>query len=399
MTDQAPAQERQNSSKKSRSALFVVYFTVFLDLLGFGIILPSLPYYAEKLGANGFELGLLFTSYSLAQMFGAAILGRLSDRHGRRPILLLSLVGSTISFALTGLAGTLVTLCLARALAGLFGGSISTAKAYIADVTSREERARYMGLLGASIGMGFVLGPSLGALLIALGYGFSAAAFVAAGLAAINFVLALIRLKEPPRRQADVFQRYLDVNRWFAALKRPHLGRVLAATFCTTFAFVGMETTFAYLGAERFDLNEMRFGLILAYVGVIGIIVQGGLIGRLTDRFGVRRIAAVGGWSLGAALLMLPWVPSLGVAFAVMGLLGVGQAMVSPTLSTLVSHLSDEDQQGSTLGVGQSLAALARAIGPLVAGALYDVGIMWPYLLGGGMAIIAGVLVAGVREG
>jgi DHA1 family tetracycline resistance protein-like MFS transporter len=182
-----------------RAALAIVYLTVFIDLLGFGIILPSLPYYARDLGATGLDLGILFSAYSVAQLAGSALLGRLSDHHGRRPILLLSLAGSAASMFLSGLAGGLAALSLARALAGVFGGSIGTAQAYIADVTPRAERARYMGLLGAAIGVGFVLGPALGAGLLALGFGFRGAAFAAGGLAALNFASALVRLPESRR--------------------------------------------------------------------------------------------------------------------------------------------------------------------------------------------------------
>ena len=382
--------------RRSGAALAIVYATVFLDLLGFGIILPALPYYADQLGAGGFALGLLFASYSLAQILGAAVLGRVSDSRGRRPILLLSLCGSVLSMVLSGLATSLAVLMVARALAGLFGGSISTAKAYIADITAPEERARYMGLLGASIGSGFVLGPGLGAGLIALGYGFKGAAFVAAGLAAVNLAFALFKLPEPAVRR-DTAGGF-NPGAWLSTLRRPNLGPTLAATFLTTFAFVGMETTFAYLGKARFNLDELHFGLVLLYAGVIGIIVQGSLIGRLTHRFGVRPIAATGGVLMGLALLLVPACTSLPAALGAMALLAVGQGFNTPSLSTMVSNYTPAEEQGSTLGVSQSLAAAARAVGPLVAGALYDLGIAFPYLLGGILALIAGVLVARIRE-
>jgi MFS family permease len=383
--------------RAGRAALAVVYGTVFLDLLGFGIILPALPYYARELGASGFGLGALFTSYSLAQLLGAAALGRLSDRIGRRPVLMLSLAGSAVSMLLSGLAGTLVLLCAARALAGMFGGSIATAQAYIADVTPRGERARYMGLLGASIGVGFVVGPALGAGLIALGFGFPGAAFTAAGLAAANFVFAALKL--PESRPADAEVRRALPGRLGEALTRPNLRQLLAATFSTTFAFVSMETTFAYLGEDRFGLTERGFGLVLVYVGVIVIIVQGGLIGRLTRRFGVRPVAVAGGALMGVALLTLPFCPSLTTTLAALGFLAGGQGLSSPSLSTLISELSAGGEQGSVLGLGQSLAAAARAAGPLVAGALYDLRHAAPYLLAGGLAALAGGLVATVRPG
>lgn len=381
--------------RPGRAALAVVYGTVFLDLLGFGIILPSLPYYARELGASGLGLGLLFTSYSLAQLLGASVLGRLSDRFGRRPILMLSLAGSAISMVLSGLAGTLLLLCLARAFAGLFGGSIATAQAYIADVTPRQERARYMGLLGASIGVGFVVGPALGAALVALGLGFPGAAYSAAALAAVNLAFAAFKLPESLPDGAEA-RRALP-GRLGEALTRPNLWQVLAATFLTTFAFVGMETTFAYLGQDRFGLDQKGFGLVLVYVGVVVILVQGGLIGRLTRRFGVRPVAVAGGGLMGLALLLLPFAPGLASCLVALGLLAAGQGLSSPSLSTLISVAGGTAEQGSVLGLGQSLAAAARATGPLLAGALYDLHLAAPYLVSGGLALLAGGLVATVR--
>lgn len=390
-----PGRSRPGRDGPDRTALGIVYFTVFLDLLGFGIILPWLPYYAAELGASGVGLGFLFTAYSLAQLVGAAVLGRLSDRHGRRPIMLLSLAGSAAGLVFCGLATTLLALCLARAVAGLFGGSISIAQAYVADVTRRDERARYMGLVGASIGLGFVIGPALGAGFIALGLGFPAVAFTAAGLAAGNLLLALFRLGESRRPDAETRRPTLDD--WWAALRRPGLKRVLAATFLTTLAFVSLETTFAFLGRDRFGLDNLRFGLVLTYVGVVMIVVQGALIGRLTERFGVRPVAAAGAALMGVSLAALPLAPAFSGALAALGLLAAGQGLTVPGLSALTSQITTADRQGAVLGVGQSLAAAARAFGPLLAGALYDVDLGLPYYLGGGLALAAGLLVAGVR--
>jgi len=392
-------------TRPHRASLLVVYATVFLDLLGFGIILPALPFFARQLIVGGGEdspslglgIGLLFMAYSLAQMLGAAILGRLSDRVGRRPVLLLSLSGSAISFFLSGLAQTLLFLCLARALAGLFGGSISTAQAYIADVTTKEERAKYMGMLGASIGLGFVLGPALGAGLISLGFGFAGAAFCASGLAVSNLLFGFWRLREPERhRPLGGVGAPGNWARLLAAWRRPVLAAPLAATFLTTFGFVSMETTFAFLGKARFALDERSFGLILVFAGVVMIVVQGALIGRLTRRFGVRPVAAVGALLMGVALSAIAFVFTLPTAVAALGLLAFSQGLSSPSLSTLLSHASRDDEQGSTLGLGQSMGALARAFGPLLAGALYDVAHGAPYLAASAAALLAAGLVATV---
>jgi DHA1 family tetracycline resistance protein-like MFS transporter len=384
------------AAARSRSALAVVYFTVFLDLLGFGIVLPALPFFARELGATGLKLGILFSSYSLAQLVGAPILGRLSDRHGRRPVLLTSLAGAAFAFVLTGFSHTLLMLYLARSFAGLCGGSISTAQAYIADVTERSERAKYMGLLGASIGIGFVIGPALGAGLIFLGWGFAGAAFTAAGLTALNFLLALWRLRES--RPAEERTRARAPRHWRSTFSRPALRHTLIATFLAMAAFVAMETTFAFLGEDRFELDEGRFGLILVFVGVVMIVVQGGLIGRLTSRYGVRPVSVFGGVLMALALVALPFAPSLAVAIPILGGLAAAQGLVSPTLSTLLSTLSDDDEQGAVLGTGQSLSAAARASAPLAAGALYDLAIPAPYLAAGACALLAALLVGTIRD-
>jgi DHA1 family tetracycline resistance protein-like MFS transporter len=378
------------------ASLGVVYATVFIDLLGFGIILPALPYYADRLGAGGLWLGMVLTAYSLAQLLGAAILGRLSDRFGRRPVILLSLAGSSVSMALTGIAPSLTALVAARALAGLFGGSIAAAQAYIADVTRPEERSRFLGYLGAATGMGFVLGPALGALLIR--WGFAATAFAAAALAAAALLLALVRLQEslPPEARSGSLRRaaLADLrNAWARRGLRP----VLAATFLTGFAFVGMETTLAYLGKRRFGLDERGLGLLLVLVGVVVVGIQGGLIGRLTKRFGDRRPAIWGAGLMAVALAVLPLCASFGAAAAVLSLLAAGRALSAPTLTALLSRLSSTSEQGGALGLGQSLAAGARTVGPLATGWLFDLGPARPYMLTAVLAVVAATVLAGGR--
>ena len=379
-----------------KPGLPVVYFTVFIDLVGFGIILPQLPYYAEAFGATGVWVGALLTAYSATQFLGASLLGRLSDRIGRRPVLLASLAGSAVSLVLSGLATTLVTLVLARALAGLFGGSIAAAQAYVADSTTPKERARYMGFLGASIGLGFVLGPALGAGLAR--YGFGTAAFVAAGLAAANLVFGLFNLPEthgPDRRHLAPSRP--DLSHLLAALRHPSMGRLLGATFFATLAFVAMEATFALLGEHRFGLDPSRLGFVFTYVGVVIVVVQGGLVGPLAARFGERTLAVAGALLMAIGLGALPLAPGLPGALAALGLLAAGQGLTSPMLSTLLSRAADEDEQGGTLGLGQSLAAAARAVGPLGAGWLFDRAMVAPYAVAAVAMVLAAFLVGTSR--
>jgi DHA1 family tetracycline resistance protein-like MFS transporter len=383
------------SRPASAPGLGPVYATVFLDLFGFGILLPALPYHAERLGATGLWLGVLFTAYSAAQLVGAAVLGRFSDRIGRRPVLLLSLAGSAASFAASAFAPSLVALAAARALAGLFGGSISTAQAYVADVTRPEDRAPAMGRLGAAIGSGFVAGPAVGALLAAGGHGFRAAALLAAGLAVVNLGAAAVRLREPvrPPDGRPAGDRRLRLTGLGASLRLPVVGPVLMAGFLVMFGFVAMETTLAFLAARRFGTDERGLGGILVFVGVVLIAFQAGLIGPLTRRFGERGVAIAGCVGVALALAGLPFAPGLPQAFVALGALAAGQALANPSLATLLSRAAGVDEQGAVLGLGQSLAAAARAVGPLAAGALYDLAPPAPYLLGAALAVLAALLV------
>lgn len=377
-----------------RPSLLPVYITVFLDLLGFGIIIPLLPFYAERFGATGLWIGAIVAAYSATQFIGAPILGRVSDRVGRRPILLASLAGSAVSLFVTGLAASLPVLLLGRALAGLFGGSIATAQAVIADVTLPKDRAKYMGFLGASIGMGFVFGPALGAGLSRFGFG--TAAFAASGLAAANLVLAFFRLPETRKLAAAPPRSRLTWTNFKDALDHPCVGRILAAMFSSVLAFVAMETTFALLGQRRFGLGAEKLGLVFTYIGIVIVIVQGGLVGRLTTRFGERALAVSGVLIMSGALALLPFVPSAVGALAVVGALALGQGLASPAQTSLLSRETDADEQGGVLGVGQSLSAMARGLGPVAAGWLFDRAFYLPYVAGSLLMLLAAWLLYGV---
>ncbi|MGC4116325.1 MAG: MFS transporter [Myxococcales bacterium] len=375
-----------------QKSLVALYLTVFIDLLGFGIVLPLLPFYAEHYGATGVWVGALMAAYSAAQFLGAPLLGRLSDRYGRRPLLLLSLAGSALSLALSGVASSLSVLIAARALAGLFGGSIATAQAYVADVTSEEERAKYLGLLGASIGLGFVFGPALGAALSRFGFG--AAAFASAGLAAANFVFAALVLREPERRRTPGRASLAGLG---AAVRTAEIGRIALSMFLSTLAFVGMEATFALLGERRLGLDSSKLGLVFTFIGVVMVVMQGGVVGRLAPKVGERALATVGAVLMAAGLLALPFAPHLPLAMALLATLAAGQALLSPTVAALLSRASARDAQGGTLGIGQSVSALARAVGPLVAGWLFDRSMAMPYAAGAIALLLAAALLGTMR--
>jgi MFS transporter, DHA1 family, tetracycline resistance protein len=385
------------ADKPPLAGLAIVYLTVFIDLLGFGVILPFLPFYAEKFGATGIWVGAMMTAYSAAQLLGASVLGRLSDRIGRRPVLLLSLFGSAVSMVMSGMATGLAFLIVSRALAGLFGGSIPAAQAFIADLTPPNERAKYMGMLGASIGLGFVFGPGIGALLSHSGFGADATFFVAAGLAAANLLFALVMLKES--RQPGAASRRARFSFWslFAALGRPGVGPVLVAMFLSTLSFVFLEATYALFGERAYGLTPLMLGVLFTAIGMVGVIVQGLLVGRLVKNFGEAHLAMVGAGITALVLAAIPYLPTLPIAAVGMAVLAVGQGLLNPTLPTLLSRETNADEQGGILGLGQSLSAAARAVGPILGGVLFDWSLAAPYVAGGIVALCVALLVSRIR--
>ncbi|MGP3918367.1 MFS transporter [Nonomuraea sp. 10N515B] len=367
-----------------RSAQAIISATVFVDLLGFTLILPALPFYAADLGATGVWFGALMSAYSVAQLIAAPVLGRLSDRYGRRPLVLLALAGSVLSMALTGLATSLAWLLACRVLAGAFGGSISVAQAYLADAVPEERRTRAMAQMGAAIGMAFVIGPALGGALAPLG--FAACAYAAAGLAAVNLGAALAWLPEPrrPRTAGDRRQTPTPDRR----LRRPVA--LLAGTgFLAMAAFVGMETTLAFLGHDRYGWDATSIGLALATAGLAMAAVQAGLVSRLARRWGDARVAAIGAVTMAVCMVAIPAATTWWQCLAAVCVLAAGHGLLTPTVSSLLVAAGPPEQRGARLGTGQSAGAAARIVGPAAAGLLFDLGTALPYLAGAATAALA----------
>ncbi len=348
----------------------VIFVTIFIDLLGFGIIIPLLPFYAETFGASAFTIGLLSGSFSLMQFLFAPVWGRVSDRFGRRPVLLVGLFGSFVAYTVFGFARSLTLLFAARIAAGIAGANIPTAQAYIADTTTSENRARGMGLVGAAFGLGFVFGPAIGGFLSHWGY--SAAAFFAAGLSLCNFVAAWFLLPESrPRISPTTDSRSrLDVFRF--VLERPFVPTLLAIYFIVIAAFSSFEATFALFSERRFLFSASTIGYMFAFVGVILALVQGVLVGRLVRRIGELRLVPIAILLIALGLAAVPLARSVGALAAALGLIAVGMGLNSPSLMSLISRLGGPDHQGALLGVSQSLASLARVIGPAWGGFLFD---------------------------
>lgn len=360
----------------NRSPLVVIFTTVFIDLVGFGIVIPVLPFYAEgtRFNATPRTVGLLFASYSIMQLIFSPILGRLSDRYGRRPVLLLSLIGTGIGFLILGFATTIWMLFLGRILDGITGGNISTAQAYIADITTKEERARGMGLIGAAFGLGFIIGPALGGILSR--WGISVPFLFAAGLCFANSLLLYFRLPETvtpdhPARNSASMRGFAQLVH---SLKRPRLASVLTIYFLFIVAFSIMTTSFSLYTMFRFGYDAQHTGYLFAYVGIIAVIIQGGLIGRLVKRFGEVPLVIVGALFFAASLFAVPFVgPDTGGLMGLLiggGIFSMGNSLSTPALTSLASKSVGRAEQGSVLGVVQSAASLARAVGPSLAAIL-----------------------------
>ena len=362
---------------------WVIWSTVALDMIGFGIVAPILGRYADRFGASGFQVGLLFASFSLAQMIFAPILGRWSDRVGRKPVIVISLFGTALGSFITGAAGALWVLFAGRLIDGASGASVSVAQSAITDLATKEQRARMLGMLGMAFGVGFVFGPAIGGL-AALG-GPHIPFYVAGTLALINAVAAIIRLQE-----TRVPNKAAPTTRVHVPFRKRRYGALAGVGFFSMLAFSGFEATFSLFGGARFNLTEASTAVVFLGVGVVMSAVQGSLIGPLTSRFGSLHLLrnglvfiSIGLLFLGAAVI---W-PTMIVALLFMV---VGAGISNPSLTALVADSAHEDRRGEALGIQQSASALARVIGPPLAGLAFDhVGIGAPFTFGALIYVLA----------
>ncbi|HEY0159554.1 MAG TPA: MFS transporter [Thermoanaerobaculia bacterium] len=387
-----------------KASLLVLFLTVFIDLIGFGMVIPFLSFYAREYGASGVAVGAVVGIYSIMQFFFAPVWGRLSDRVGRRPVLLISLTASTTGYLLFAFTRSLTVLFASRVIAGIGGANIGTAQAYIADSTAPENRAKGMGLIGAAFGLGFILGPPMSGLLAAVGKshglpGNLLPGLVAAGLSFTAFLVALSVLAEskPPNLvpRSGVPPQF-DKRIWREILSNRLLASLMAGLFLTLLAVAGMEVSVTIHGRDRFDFDQLDMAYLFLFMGVIVAGIQGGLIGRLVKRVGEKRVIVAGALSfvIGFALVPSIWrVPLLyGVAFFI----AIGQGLCYPALTSLVSKVAPENERGSLLGLATSVGSLARFLGPLLSGFLYDVARVAGAFYGGAVLMV-GALVIAVR--
>jgi DHA1 family tetracycline resistance protein-like MFS transporter len=372
------------------SRLLTIFVIVFVDLLGFGLILPLLPYYAETYGATAVVVGLLVASYAAAQLVGAPLLGRLSDRIGRRPVLILSVTGTLAGFLLLGFAdplGRLLSslvapqsanlmiigvLFLSRIIDGLTGGNITVAQAYIADVTDEQNRAKGLGLIGAAFGLGFIIGPATGGTLSQWGYNLPA--FVAASVSAVNLILIFFWLPESltsERREAASLRHRppFTLNALLQALNRPKVGPLLYVRFFYGLAFATFQSIFS-LYAQAIGLNSQTTGYVLAYVGLLSVVVQGGLIGVLTRRFRESWLIITGLWLMTGALLAWAFTANLWLLLIVLLPLALSGGVLNTVIQSAISKSVSREDVGGMLGIAASLEATTRVIAPSVGGYL-----------------------------
>jgi DHA1 family tetracycline resistance protein-like MFS transporter len=357
---------------KNNKLLASIFLVVFIDLLGFSLILPLLPYYARTFNASGTVTGLLVASYAAVQLFGAPLLGRLSDRYGRRPILLVSIFGTFIGFLLLGFARALWVLFASRIIDGITGGNLTVAQAYITDVTDNKSRAKGLGMIGAAFGLGFIIGPVTGGVLSQ--WGFAVPAFAAAGLSLVNLILVAAWLPESltaqKRARAASNGPALTLSAMAKALKRPFTGSLLISRFFFGLAFAIFQTIFSLYALARFNLTAAQTGYILTYVGVLSVITQGFLVGRLTSR--VREDTLIVGGVMVMALCLLGWAfaPSIAMLLVVMAPTSFAGGILNTVLSSTLTKAVAPQEIGGILGLSASIESLTRVFAPAIGGAL-----------------------------
>jgi multidrug resistance protein len=405
-----------------KPSLLVVFLTVFIDLIGFGIVVPLIPIYSKHYGASGFVIGAIIASFSAMQFVFSPIWGRLSDRHGRRPILLISTAGAALSYVLFAVGSgfenhtaALWTLLVSRVFAGICGGNITVAQAYIADITPPENRSKRMGLIGMAFGLGFIFGPALSGIALHF-FGATGPGWTAAALCAANFILAFCILAESLKPDSSQAARRPHFAQWGHTLAQPKIGLLILIFFLATFAFSCFESTLPLLVSDNFNLGiavdetkpAMTVISLFVFCGIIGAVIQGGAIGRLVKMFGEPKLISLSLFLTGISLILLPFIKGDGQLkwlvvlhatdwpwikmLLALALLAIGSGLTRPPLFGLLSNLTPANEQGATIGVAQSAGSLARILGPLFAVILYLRVAPLPYVICGGLAILAALL-------
>jgi MFS transporter, DHA1 family, tetracycline resistance protein len=386
-----------------KSPLASILSIVFIDLVGFGMIIPILPLYAQRFQATEWQIGLLLASYSFMQFLASPVLGSLSDRYGRKPVLLCSLIGSAVGYMLMANAVSLATLFAARILAGISGASVGTASAYIADITPPENRSKRIGLIGAAFGVGFVLGPAIGGILSH--FSVVAPFWFAAILSILNAIIMWIVLPEP-ERHAVRQQGPVNLRETFEQAGSWRLAVITMTYFIGIAGFAIVTVIYAQVSNRRFDLNQSQISYIFVMMGLIGAMIQGGAIGRLAKRFGDVDLAITGFAVMALSMMAMPLAHSIPVFLVFSAGLAMGNSLSQPTISAIASKGASPALQGRVLGIVQSAGSLGRVFGPVIAGILLTSDHLrsngrygnTPFLVGGFIIAIAFVLAMTLRR-
>ncbi len=368
-----------------KSPLAVLFLTTFIDLVGFGIIIPILPNYAKILGASDFEVGLLAAVYALMNFLFSSLWGTLSDRIGRRPVILYSVAITCVAHLLFSQSTTLILLLAARIMAGIGSANISIAQAYISDVTEPQNRAKSMGLIGAAFGLGFIFGPPLGGV-VNDAFGIEYVGYMAAGLSLINLVMAWFMLPESLKvKNPTAIFSFKPITSIWKELQKPVIRELFLINFIYIAAFSMMQITAALLWKEHSNLDDRHIGYVFAYIGICSAVIQGGFIGKFTHRFGERKLLVMGNLLMACGLFAMPFFKGdLFMPWELFVLLSIAlsNGFVGPSLASLLSQEAKENELGQTLGLNQSFGSLGRVVGPAVGGMLYGFDFHAPYIAG-----------------
>lgn len=376
---------------KQKSALPLIFLTVFIDLLGFGILIPILPAFAERvLHVDETAIGIVIAAYSFVQFLFNPILGKLSDKHGRKPVIVICLFINAIGYVIFAFTSSFTVLLLSRIVGGVGGSSVSVAQAYIADVTTKETRSKGMGVIGAAFGLGFVFGPLIGGLLSA--YGYTVTGLGAASFSLLAFVVTIILLPESNKnKQVDtiISKKLINFKAYSKAFSNPRLAILISLFFVLTFSFANIYGTFALLGIQVYGFTDLQNGYILGILGLTSAAVQGGLIGRLDKLLGKKKLLIIGSFFMMIGLAIMPYAGNfLKLAIDCVAL-SIGTGVFQPTVLSLISQNASEAEQGITFGVNQSMSAIGRVLGPLWGGFAFEfLGYAFPFITGAAFTLL-----------
>ena len=384
----------------SRARVGVIFFTVLIDLIGFGIVMPILPFYAQRFGAGGLAYGVVLGVYSFMQFVATALLGKLSDRIGRRPVLLTTMLFNAVGYTLFAFAGSYWVLFLSRVVSGFAGGNISAAQAYMADITTPAERSRGMGIVGAAFGIGFTAGPAVGGL--ADHYlGHAAPGLIAVALSLANFISAYFILPESLRHEHRVKRPIFDLRHIGEAIARPRLRPLMAVWALVPLGFAGYTAALPYRVIDALGWRQLQLTFLFIIIGVTAAAVQGYAFGKLVRRTGERVLVIVGTFGMAISIAIVPFLPNSALLYAWTVVLAVSNSVFSPAATGLVSVYADPKEQGTVLGAAQAISALGRTAGPPLIGTLYDVSPVTSFLFAGlfmGLAGLAALRLAPVTH-